>query len=434
MPPLRGLGLSSCIVLLLVLRMTCALDLFLPSSISPGENLTVSWGSAPDDPNMFTLDLVCNGSPNILNSSVSTALMGVSVTVPLSLSNLSGSPSPLSCNFQARTVDNTNTLLNETQVMLSVASSAATTSNGISTISTGSSSQSLPTTSTDSFKGSSVPSSTINNTTSSPSQSTTAFGSSMNSATDTSHTASSRSSASPASITTTLSTSASSTVQMASPLTHATTKPIGTIVGAVIGGLLGFFIIAAVLFLCRRRYQRRRMSRQDVEPNISSTPFSMDKEKARLAAEGGTPSEALNPSAAESWHIRSGSSSLGHYYPDSHRGPDDPVQPQSIPFSESWNAIGIPTRTAHDDEDQELQHTSYSSSPSTPEPSIEEATFSHETGRPWNSSPRSTGHDEINQSSCDAFDINKMDEETREQCRDALLERMRRVLEGEQSV
>ncbi|KAH0584537.1 hypothetical protein H2248_010070 [Termitomyces sp. 'cryptogamus'] len=318
--------------------------------------------------------------------------------------------------------------------MLLVASSTTTTSNSISTTSIGSSSQSLPTASTDSSKGSSVPSSTSHNATSSMSQSTTSSASSMNSATDTSHTASSRSSTSPASMTTTSSLSASSTVQMASPLTHATTKPIGPIVGAVIGGLLGFLILAAVLVLCRRRYQRRRMSRQDVEPNISSTPFSMDKEKARLAAEGGTPSEALNPSAAESWHIRSGSSSLGHYYPDSHRGPNDPVQPQSIPFSQSWNAIGIPTRTAHDDEDQEVQHTSYSSSPSTPEPSIQEATLSQETGRPWNSSPRSTGHDEINQSSCDAFDINKMDEETREQCRDALLERMRRVLEGEQSV
>ncbi|KAG5727398.1 hypothetical protein E4T56_gene11928 [Termitomyces sp. T112] len=231
MPP----HLSSHIVLFLVLRVTYALDLLAPSVIFQGENLKISWSSTPDDPNMFSLDLVCNGSPNILASSVSTALMLVSVTVPLSLSNLSP-PSPLSCSFQARTLDNTNTLLNETQVMVSVASVVTTTFHGISGFPAETSRHSLPTASIDPSNGNSSKTQT---STSLPPTTSLADASSDESPTR--------------------STSSSShNTASASNSTQTSTTPIGAIVGGVVGGFVGLGILVFIFFICLRR--RRRLS------------------------------------------------------------------------------------------------------------------------------------------------------------------------------
>ncbi|KAG6828359.1 hypothetical protein H0H92_008247 [Tricholoma furcatifolium] len=45
-----------------------------------------------------------------------------------------------------------------------------------------------------------------------------------------------------------------------------------------------------------------------------------------------------------------------------------------------------------------------------------------------------SGYDEVNRSSSEILDVDKMDPEMREKRRDAILEQMRRVLDGEQIV
>ncbi|KAG6860735.1 hypothetical protein C0995_008091 [Termitomyces sp. Mi166 len=175
----------------------------------------------------------------------------------------------------------------------------------------------------------------------------------------------------------------------------------------------------------------------DVKPDFPPVPISKE---ALLAVEGGTRSETLNSSAAEGQHDRSGSSSLGHYYLEGHQSPDNLlIQPQSMGIPESLNTtlVPVPRAASNREEDREVQHIDRSCSPSTSESSTREETgLSDETRRRWNYSPRPMDYDEIIQArgSSDALDIDKLDPETREQRRDALLEQMRRVLDGEQNV
>ncbi|KAG6873285.1 hypothetical protein C0995_000720 [Termitomyces sp. Mi166 len=232
-----------------------------------------------------------------------------------------------------------------------------------------------------------------------------------------------------------------SPTQAAIKPTQATSKATGAIVGAVVGGILGFLILAALLlFLYRRRNQRRRLARRlnilrYAKPDLPSVPFS---KKALFAAEGRTPSEISNSSAAGSRHNRLGNSSLDHYYFTGHQSPDNSlIQHQSMGISQSLNTTLVPvSRAAHNEQEvREVQHIDRSHSPSTSKSSTREEVGLPDGTKPsWNPSPRPMGRNQIKRGSSDALDIDKMDPETREQRRDALLEQMRRVLDGEQDV
>ncbi|KAH0584536.1 hypothetical protein H2248_010069 [Termitomyces sp. 'cryptogamus'] len=478
----RVSGLVDHIAFFLILQATRALKLDnLPDpDIVRGETISVSWASTANDPDTIDLFVSCDGglSYEKVASSVSTTLGSFNVTVPTSESPSSSSLN--SCNLQARAtsdhlvldgitfevvtstttssestspIDEASPMSAATSEESPLASSSGSTINFVSDSIQASASltptssaadvlsftfpfQLFPTKTFSSQPAPSIEASEVfttwsmqDSSTISPlplvnTQSTRALPISSADATATSSMSSS---------------STTNTLPSANSPTQATTKPIGPIIGAVIGGLLGLLILAAlVLFLCRQLYRRRRLSPQlslmrAVKPDSLSVPFSKDKEEALLAAEE-TPSEALNSLASDSQHL--GSSSHDHYYPAGRQSSYSlDIQLQPTRFSESTSTILVPVLQAVDEiGDQDSRHTGHSrssSSRSSKSSTQEEGGGLH---RPWSFSPRPMGYDRISQRSSDDLDIDRMGPETREQRRDALLERMRRVLDGEQSV
>lgn len=159
--------------------------------------------------------------------------------------------------------------------------------------------------------------------------------------------------------------------------------------------------------------------------------------EALLGNDEETPYDTSKSSPSDAQH--SGYSPHSHYHLNDDESPYDlDIRLQPMRLSESSSSILVPVLRTADvkEEGRGTQHTDYRHSPylESSKSLTREGGVYHEARNSWTLSPRPTGYDRISQSLDGSFDIDKMDPEIREQRRDALLERMRRVLDGEQIV
>ncbi|KAG6860736.1 hypothetical protein C0995_008092 [Termitomyces sp. Mi166 len=438
MRPLRGLGLSDHIAFLLVLHATSALKLDIPSDVVPGETLVVSWTSADGDPDTMDLFLSCDGgaSYKMIASSVSTASASYTITVPLS------------DNLNLRSPDDA-TVLDGT--MVDVATLDTPSSESTWTESTNEPSWTESTNEPSWTESTNEPSWTESTNEPSPTPTVTpdlvkgkldyvaVYPRSYNKL----H------------------------VGVYANICFTTYDKFKYHRDPVYVNLqynkylaVGQFTDWSCIKINRSNNwgSHRQYSRSShpfgafvvavvsaTRPAKTKTPVSSAKTHAQsfaealLGAEEET-SEASHLSATESNEYSDGSS-LGHYH-DGHTSPYNlDMQLQPIQFSMRSNSILDPVLRAADngDQDQEAQYTYHSRSTSLK--SLEALTREgssvlHETGRPRNFSSNPMGYDKIRSSSSDSLetDTKTLDSEIRIQRRDALLERMRKVLDGEQSI
>ncbi|KAG6918572.1 hypothetical protein DXG01_013373 [Tephrocybe rancida] len=436
MPPLRGLGPRRCITLTLAaLQTTCALKLNDPPIVHLGEAFQVSWDLQDGDPQFMNLFLSCDpgrasASFNPVASYISTALVSYSFIAPEAMSGL---------NFNS-----------SNGTVLDGVSASVDDPNSVSTAPETSSPPPDAVTST--------PTEPTPGSTQEPTSSSTRHATARPTHTATSHSSSSSSSVSgndstsqPSASTSLTDPAFTSAVSSSSPaasppaanLPSAAAKKsinIGAIVGGVVGGLLLLLLLALLLlFLCRRRRrrQKRRLSiLHDVKPDPSSLPFPVEKEQALLGLEAGLMFEAVKTKIEAGQHNRSGSSALDHYPSDGYQNPDALVKGkfQPVQYSDNINDVSATSMPMKVHDGKQWRGHELPASRDSSDSSIRER-VSPPPGamQPWRFSPFKGGYDEVaRQSSNDVHDIDSMDPETREKRREAILEQMRRVLDGEQ--
>ncbi|KAG6824083.1 hypothetical protein H0H92_008050 [Tricholoma furcatifolium] len=429
MPPLRGLGLRQCLVFLAILQGSQALKLDIPSNITPSETIQVAWESDVDDPPSMDLFLSCGNMPFIdVAPGISTASQSYTVNMP-----------PAFLFSDGTVLDGVNFALDSGPTSAS-SISASTTSTSVA--SSASDSTDFPTSSTHSevTHTSPSPSSSISTQSTTPSLTTSSEAtSSTTSSIESTGTATSlpTTSSTVSTMTTSSSSASVSPTVSDSPTEAASKKPVGAIVGGVLGGILALLILLLLLLcLCRRRRLQQRLSRRlSGRPELASSPSSAEKEVKEGLLGAGAEAVSVPPSVqGESDHQRSGSSSAGDLFADAdgHRTPDllnAPLQP--VRYSDNPESLLPSMNVGEQWDSQHFFDPSRASSP-TRAPTTRVASPSLIGQARKLSHP--SGYDEVNRSSSEILEVDKMDPEMREKRRDAILEQMRRVLDGEQIV
>ncbi|KAG6844888.1 hypothetical protein H0H87_002723 [Tephrocybe sp. NHM501043] len=441
MLPLRGLGLRRCLALLLTLHVAFALELVIPPVVQLGEAIQVYWTPADGDPPIMKLFLSCDSglTAPIMIAEVPTAPASSTVVVPSTSYEGQNLIFPVDNGMSS----NSDIVLNEAFTAVNAANTTTTTAATSILLQT-----TEPSSATDETLQQTTSTSTYHRSSQTTSQTTSSQTSTSSSTATLSDTTYSPSAQPTSTVTHSLSPAVSSASPLAplptsaNPSTAAAKTNLSAIIGGVIGGVLVLLIIALLVFLCRRRRRQTRCVSilRDAQLDPSSMPFTVEKEQALV----GLDAEAMLETGKiglTGQHNRSGSSSLGHYS-DGHRSPETVVEGKLQPVRYSDNPINrdmaaIPMKVYNGEEWRNHHEPHRPGSSSSTESSIRER-LSVPPGAiaPLRFSPlmHMTEYDEASRpSSADVIDVENMDPEARERRREAILEQMRRVLDGEKN-
>ncbi|KAF5386647.1 hypothetical protein D9615_002030 [Tricholomella constricta] len=212
---------------------------------------------------------------------------------------------------------------------------------------------------------------------------------------------------------------------------------VGAIIGGIIGGVSTLILIVALLYVCRRRRSRLYLAKcldflRTVKSKApASNTVTPEKEDWLVQVDG-----AMAEAAKQTERARSRTEnnqkplygSNGHYDSDGYQTPDlMEVKAQQADFR---NVAMTTSTPSHADEEWESHDHIYDGGYSTLVSETGEGS-DHEPGLgPWGH-PDGLDDSERQSNASSIPDINEMDPEAREKRRDAILERMREVLDGE---
>ncbi|GLB35574.1 hypothetical protein LshimejAT787_0211390 [Lyophyllum shimeji] len=407
------------LALALVLQTSRALDLNTPPPFFAGDKVfQLSWTTSPGDPAAFNLWALCdNIQPFMLSSAVQTDTSPYSTQVnPDIFEKLTH---PISCVLQAKSLDG-NALLASTGSFQVNPGNPPETSPPATQVPPSKSPQTSATSTP-----TAAPAPTDNNFTSTDATPTE---------TTKSHTAStSISSGDPLSIPTKFATTFSSSAADPSSPPSGTSTSAGDIppaatnlslahshkssVGAIVGGVIG-----------------------TANPRAPSlTPTSLEKNDWLVTVDGAMAEAAKQTERARSrtgtYSRRPGASALGLYDMEGYQSPDPMHAPVQREFQPELLAAAMPEPTRmYVEDEREKQADLYTGHPASYSESAGSATGVKADMQPGGGLWRHPDglNDLEKQSANDSTDITQMDEETRERRRAEILEKMRRVLDGQQ--
>ncbi|KAF5386952.1 hypothetical protein D9615_002029 [Tricholomella constricta] len=220
-------------------------------------------------------------------------------------------------------------------------------------------------------------------------------------------------------------------------VTGDTPTNVSAIVGGVVGGVSALTLIVALLYVCHRHrgrlYLAKRLEvlRTDKPKASAFNGVTSEKDSWSVQVDGAITEAARQTERAQSRTENNQKPLDGpnsHYYSDGYQSPDlMEAKAQQADFQ--YIAMTTST-TSHADEEWESPGHNYDGGYSTLASETGEGSDPESGVGPWGH-PDSLDDFERQSNASSIPDINEMDPEAREKRRDVILERMRKVLDGE---